>query len=256
MRDVCHLLSILLLDVRKRGEREVSLFTPLREALSRKALPSKLRTIFLYFGMSYVLLRFSKFLGIQDSEKIGWLVLLALSADGMLDNPHPSWRTLYDLSLSHLSLSERAKEILREIWRAQIEDDGSVESALRKGGLTAQFHLIVLKQQVSKEEMDAAMKVGGFLQLFDDALDVIQDRREGVCTPFTSSSMNVRKLRKMKNSLISQLPPSYARIVKWMWSRRFLFKFLKTLLDLLSMTRKKVKSDSSANSLPEPPKLF
>jgi len=223
-----------------------------------------LKLLLYYIGACTVLKQFAKLAKARiDAEKIGWLVILAVSADKLVDkyrvrlgmnsgeiaaeNIKSEARPLLDFFLRSyfiLDLSIPAKLKLDEVFMAQRLSERQFHYCTKeelyaistlKGGKTGEFHMLAFKD-CDNRELHAAHIVGAFMQLFDDWIDIHQDRRERVRTLFTDywSEHELEKEYRVRRTILTHYGfENYARMLDWIWHRRYFFKFMKRLIDLL-----------------------
>jgi len=234
-----------------------------------------LKLLLYYIGACMVLRQFAKLANAKvDAERIGWLVILAVSADRLVDKYRArlgmsfgdkeisvtiefedilvmlksevrTFLYLFLRSYFILDLSTPAKLKLDEVFRAQrlserqfhyCNEKELYEIAILKGGITGEFHMLAFKP-CDYEELYAAFVVGAFMQLFDDWIDVHQDRREKVRTLFTEgywTEYDLEKEYRIYRMIITfHGLENYARMLDWIWHRRYFFKFMKRLIDLV-----------------------
>ena len=207
-----------------------------------------------YFAACSVIEKFAELSGAKvTGKKIGWIVVLAIVADRLVDYYKLKLTLdkamnskiripeliLFKRAVKELNLSENAMKKLDEIMKVQIEtlkqfEDISLnelyELTVKKGGLTGVFHILAFKGDADARELENAFVVGAFMQLFDDWLDVEQDRKEGVKTLFTEGVLTFDNLKELAKMYTMMLDENYAKMIRWVMSRAKLFKLGKKIL--------------------------
>lgn len=213
-------------------------------------LVEKMKTTVYYIGAYNVLKNIAKFLGYNDGQTIGKMVILAMVADKITDEYGAVIKmvdnkiivdgncpgSLTELLIELVSSLNLDKELIEKVLIAQelskLQKQINTELFLfiissYKGCVTAQLHARVF----GNNDMDDACVAGAFIQLFDDWLDVNQDKKEGINTLFTTGLWSYNNLKDFYEFCISVLNDKYKRIVKYIWKRRYIFKIIKRMID-------------------------